>query len=146
MSAFTMLPTDMSHATIKPESHIRRALLGAALVLIIAAALRLASPEYLSPDLASRITGVLLGLVVIANANNVPKALPRRLPARLNPAEEQSERRFVGWCLVLGGLGYATAWLLAPIDRANAIAGMLLAATLILSIGRVMLGRSRPVR
>jgi hypothetical protein len=126
-----------------PVSHVRRALLGAALVIIIAAALRLASPEYLSPDLSLRLSGVLLGLVVAANANSVPKALPRRLPAGLNPAEEQSERRFVGWCLVLGGLGYATAWLLAPIDRANSIAGLLLAATLILSIGRVVLGRSR---
>ncbi len=141
-----MPSTNMSHATNRPVNHVRRALLGAALVLFVAAALRLASPEYLSPDLSIRLSGVLLGLVVIANANNVPKALPRRLPASLNAAEEQSERRFVGWSLVLGGLGYAATWLLAPIDRANTIAGLLLAATLILSIGRVVLGRSRPRR
>lgn len=146
MSTHTTSPTNVSQATNKPVSHVRRALRGAALVIFVAAALRLASPEYLSPDLAIRLSGVLLGLVVIANANNVPKALPRRMPAGLNAAEEQSERRFVGWSLVLGGLGYAATWLLAPIDRANTIAGLLLAATLIIAIGRVVLGRSRPGR
>lgn len=138
--------TDMSHAINKPASHIRRALLGALLVLIVAAALRLASPEYLSPDLALRLSGILLGLVVVANANSVPKALPRRMPIGLNPAEEQAERRFVGWSLVLGGLAYASAWLVAPVETANTIAGLLLAAALVVAIARVMIGRSRSGR
>lgn len=143
MTAHIIPPTHMSQATNKPVNHVTRALLGAALVLIIAAALRLAVPDYLSHDLSVRLTGVLLGLVIVANANNVPKAIPCRLPVSLHAAEAQSARRFVGWSLVLGGLGYITAWLVAPFGKANAIATVLLATTLAVAMGRVMIGRSR---
>jgi hypothetical protein len=139
-------PTDIHQAIDKPIGHIKRALFGAALILAIALALRLATPSYLSTELSKRLLGVLLGAVVIANANAVPKMLPRRLPVRRDPAEEQSERRFVGWSLAVGGLGYSGAWILAPIGTANTIAGLLLGCSLLLAMGRVVIGRNRPAR
>lgn len=50
---------------------------------------------------------------------------------RCSPATEQSIRRFTGISLVLGGLGFALAWMVAPIDAANAVAGTVLGVALL---------------
>ena len=129
-----------------PGASIRRGLVIAGLLLGVAVTLRLLSPEHLSPELARRMMGVLMGAVVIVYANAVPKALLPLMQLRCDPADEQAMRRFTGWTLVLGGAGYSTAWLLAPVDNANLIAAVLLGVALILVVGRLVWATARGAR
>ncbi len=106
----------------KNSSNIGRSLVVAGLLLTASAALVLLSPEHLSETLARRLLGALLGAVVVSYANAVPKMLTPLARLRCDPSTEQAVRRFTGWTLVLGGLGYVAAWLFAPLDHASTIA------------------------
>lgn len=81
-----------------------------------------------SDETRSRILGVLSALVVVMFANVIPKhaTCPRAL----------SMLRAVGWALVLGGLGYALAWIFLPLAYANGAAMAALLAALAFAIAR----------
>jgi hypothetical protein len=113
-----------------------RSILAAAFILAASATLAWLAPTYLSTEWSHRWLGVLLGSVVVCYSNAIPKALAAR--SRCSAAAEQAARRFAGWSLVLGGLGYALAWLLAPIGLANLIAGAILATALLLAVLRCL--------
>jgi hypothetical protein len=49
---------------------------------------------------------------------------------RCEPARARATRRFVAWSLVLGGLGYSAAALLAPLESMHLIGGAILAVAL----------------
>ena len=115
-----------------------RSLLAAALIIGVSAALAWLAPSYISTELSHRLLGALLGAVVVAYSNTIPKVLVARARLRCSPAQDQAARRFAGWSLVLGGVGYALAWLLAPIDMAAMIGGALLATALLLALVRCM--------
>ena len=125
------------------RASVVRGLIIAALLLGISVTLKMLSPEYLSPELARRLLGALLGLVVIVYANAVPKALSPLIRMRCDPAAEQAIRRFTGWTLALGGVAYAVAWMIAPLQYANALAGGLLAFAVMVVITRLVLGMAR---
>lgn len=108
-----------------------RALIVAGLFISITAAVKLGSPEYIDADFARRLVGVMMGAIVVLFANSVPKKLTPLAAMRCSPATEQSIRRFTGMSLVLGGLGFALAWMAAPIDAANAVAGTVLGVALL---------------
>jgi exopolyphosphatase/pppGpp-phosphohydrolase len=116
---------------------LSRALLIAGGVLAISAALRLLSPEYISAELARRLLGVLLGGLVVVYANAVPKALLPLLQLRCDPAAEQALRRRTGITLLLGGVAYALAWLLAPLATAALMSATLLGAAVLLVVARL---------
>ena len=113
-------------------------LLAASLFLAASAALALLSPAYISKVLAHRLFGALSGFVVAAYANALPKALTPIARMRCSPVAEQALRRFAGWSLVVGGVGFAVAWLLAPIGVAASIAMAVLGAALLLVIVRFL--------
>ena len=117
-------------------SPLGRSILAAALIIGTSAALAWLSPAHLSAELAHRLLGALLGAVVVVYANAVPKALASRSRLRCSPAEEQAARRFGGWALVLGGLGYMLAALLAPLELTSLIGGVLLGSSLLLAVLR----------
>lgn len=117
-------------------SPIIRALVVAALILAASAALGLASPQYIGAELARRLWGAMLGAVVVVYANAAPKVLIPLTRLRCAPSSEQALRRFSGWAIVLGGLGYAAAWLLVPIESAGLVAMGLLGTALLLVIIR----------
>ena len=113
---------------MKPSSrvsHLCRALLAAACILGASALLAWAAPSYLDPEWARRFAGALLGGVVVVYANAIPKALAARMRCA-SPAAEQAARRFAGWALVLGGIGYMLAWLVASLGMAGMIGGLAL--------------------
>ena len=118
------------------RSAISRALLIAGLMLTAAVVLRLLAPDQISPELARRLLGVLLGLVVAGYANLVPKALAALTRMRCDPAADQAVRRFTGWSLALGGVAYAVTWAVAPLALAAVIAGGFLGGALLLVILR----------
>lgn len=111
-------------------------LAGAAFILAASLLLRWAAPDYLSSETAQRLTGVLLGLVVMVYANAIPKSLVALARLRCSPASEQAARRFAGWSLVLGGLGYMAASLLAPLASMHLIGGAILAVALVMAVLR----------
>ena len=113
-----------------------RSVVAAALIIGASATLAWLAPSHISTEISHRLLGALLGAVVVFYSNAIPKALVSRARLRCPPAAEQAARRFAGWSLVLGGLGYMLAWLLAPIGMANLIAGVLLGAALLLAVLR----------
>ena len=113
-----------------------RALAGAAFILAASAALRWASPVYLDEEAARRLVGVLLGLVVVVYANAIPKSLVALARLRCPPAQEQAARRFAGWSLVLGGLGYVAASLAAPLASMHLVGGAILGVALAAAVLR----------
>ena len=115
-----------------------RSLLGAALIIAISATLSWLAPSYISTETSHRLLGALLGAVVVFYSNTIPKVLASRARSRCSPAADQAARRFAGWSLVLGGLGYMLAWLLAPIGMASLIAGALLGAGFLLAVLRCL--------
>jgi len=119
-----------------------RSLLGAAIVIGGAAVLKWAAPAYLSPEWAQRLTGVLLGFIVVFYANVIPKSLTQLAQLRCSPQAEQAARRFAGWSLVLGGLAYMLAMLLAPLASMHLIGGALLAVALAAALLRCFGARS----
>jgi hypothetical protein len=127
----------MSHA-----SPLCRALLAAALILGIPAALAWLAPDYLGHDGRQRMMGVLFGAIVVVYANAIPKAVTAR--TRCAPAVIQAARRFTGWVLVLGGLGYIAAWLLAPIEACGMIAGLTLGTSVSVAALRLRQLRHAP--
>jgi hypothetical protein len=117
---------------------LSRALAGAAFILAASAVLRWASPGYIDIETAQRLTGVLLGLVVVVYANVIPKSLVALGRMRCDPAREQAARRFAGWSMVLGGLGYSAAAWWAPLASMHLIGGAILAVALAAAILRCL--------
>ena len=115
-----------------------RSIVAAACILAASAVLTWLAPTYISTEWSHRLLGVLLGAVVVCYANVIPKVLAARTRSRCSAAADQAARRFAGWSLVLGGLGYALAWLLAPIGLANLLSGAILATALLLAVVRCL--------
>jgi len=115
---------------------IYRSLIAAAAIMGLSTLLAWAAPEHISEDAARRLLGVVLGAVVVMFSNSIPKVLASR--ARCTPAEDQAARRFAGWSMVLGGLGYMLAWMFVPLSMAALIGGTVLAIGLALAILRCL--------
>ena len=83
--------------------------------LIVGGALALtgaARMGWISFDMSLRITMAIIGLVLVVQANAIPKDVAGR------SANYQAVKRVAGWALVLAGLAYAAAWLFAPLEIA----------------------------
>jgi hypothetical protein len=121
---------------MKTAFPLGRSIVVAALIIGITAALAWLAPAHVSPELAKRALGALLGAVVAGYANAIPKVFPARALQRCPPAADQAARRFAGWAMMLGGLGYMLTWLVAPLDVASLIGGGVLGAALLLAVLR----------
>lgn len=111
------------------------ALLLALAMILVSLGLSYARSEgMISNEAAKRGVQVMIGLVLAAYANLMPKELaPATLP-RSVAGRVQKARRIGGWALTLAGLTQSGLWALAPIDVANAlsIAGILAALAIII--------------
>ena len=120
--------------TLNPR--IRHSLSIAALYLLTAVMLaELRRHLVVGPETVERLMGLLMGTVVIVSANAIPKRLVPLARLSCAPAREQSLRRFAGWALVLGGVGYTLAFALAPIAIASVLAICLLAPAAVVVAG-----------
>lgn len=109
--------------------------------LAVASALSLFASDYF--ELSQRILGIMAGLMVAFYANAVPKAL-KPLAKLKNPARYEALQRFIGWCLVLGGLGYAIVWITVPFAYVIPVGIALLGSSLALAVGRCFWVRRLP--
>ncbi|HET9640163.1 MAG TPA: ammonium transporter [Allosphingosinicella sp.] len=101
----------------------------AILILAVAGGLRYAEDAgMVGAEGARRTLQILIGLVLAAYANLMPKRIGR---ARRSPKAEavaQAALRVGGWSLTLAGLAYAGLWAFAPLAIAD-IASMAVVAT-----------------
>lgn len=115
---------------------IRRSLLIAALYLLAAFVLNeLRQRHIVSAEAAVRLMGMVMGSVILVSANAIPKRLVPLARLSCDPAREQTLRRLGGWALVLGGLGYTLAYMLAPIAIASTLAVCLLSPAVVVVAG-----------
>jgi hypothetical protein len=108
----------------------------AVFILGAAAALRYAENlGHVSPESAKRAMQVLIGLILAAYANFMPKDVGQwRASARAVP-KSQSALRVGGWSLTLAGLGYAGIWAVAPIAFADVAATAIVAIAMLVTLG-----------
>lgn len=107
---------------------------GCALLLLVVSAL---GRHNLDAATAVRMNGMLMGALLVGWANSVPKKLVPLERLSCNPAREQTLRRFAGWAMVLGGMGYLLAFAVAPIAIAGTLAICLLAPAVVAVTGIV---------
>ncbi len=86
------------------------ALIGAKLASVWAA-----NNELVGPEIPDRLGGVLIGMILVLFSNAVAK----RIGPRPACAGKAAAKRFVGLAMVLAGLVYAAAFLLAPLEMAR---------------------------
>lgn len=108
---------------------LKRSLLWAGGILTIALLASLArSQGLINQDAVQRIVLGVIGLMVVAYGNRIPKALART-------QEGRNAKRLVGWVMVLSGLIYAGAFVFAPIDIAVVVGCGAVIAGLITTMG-----------
>jgi hypothetical protein len=106
----------------------------AAFILAAAAALRYAQGlEIIGADSARRTMQVMIGLILAAYANVMPKDIGRWASARAATRSE-SARRVGGWSLTLAGLGYAGLWAFTPIAFADVASMVVVAAATLVTV------------
>jgi hypothetical protein len=89
-------------------------------------------------EFGERTRGVFAGAFVVILSNAIPK--------QVSSARCVAMLRVAGWALVLGGLGYAMAWLLLPVVYANEAAVLVLLFALTYATVRILwlMRRNRP--
>ena len=76
-------------------------------------------------DIAARTNGVIVGSTLVLLSNGIPK--------RMSSATALAMLRTVGRAFVIGGLGYAVAWLVLPLHYADTVATVIVLASLIVA-------------
>lgn len=109
--------------------NIHRSLFAAGVSISIALAFSLGESFDIIPEAASkRAAGVLIGLILAAAGNFLPKAVIPVSARSCDPARAARAERLVGWVTMLAGIAFAAIWIFAPIDAAkigSALAGLM---------------------
>jgi hypothetical protein len=117
------------HALEAARRKITLGIVLAGSMLGLALLVRLGWPPGLSGQFAERGMGVMMGVIVVVFSNDIPK--------QAGSVRSLALRRIAGWALVLGGLGYALAWLLMPLAYANLAALLALLLGLAYALARI---------
>jgi hypothetical protein len=119
---------------------MNRGVVFAALMMIMPLAMTLAHAYGVvdDPDSGTRGSQILLGAYLVVFGNALPRSLPPISSMPFDDARIQAFQRATGWTWVLGGLGYAAAWLALPIDAAGPVAMALVGAAMIVTIVRMV--------
>jgi hypothetical protein len=111
-----------------------------ALIMVVALALSFAQAFGVvnDPDSGRRITMALIGTAWAASGNALPRMLPPLSTMQHDAARIQAFQRLTGWTIVLGGLGFATAWVVLPIDAAVLASVAIVVATIVATIVQLL--------
>ena len=108
----------------------------AALLLGTAAALSYAQRlDLIGPDAARRTVQVLVGLILAAYANLMPKDVGPWRGSVFAVARAQSALRVGGWSMTLAGLVYAALWAFAPLPFADVASIIVVASAMLITMG-----------
>jgi hypothetical protein len=119
---------DRPERSCSPESRdrIRYSITGASLLMAMPLTFQLADEVgALSGEnaLDERAFGVVLGLILAAYGNFMPKQIsPMSSDTADDSARKQSSLRFAGWIFVMVGLIHALVWIALPVAWANTAA------------------------
>jgi hypothetical protein len=97
---------------------ITQAIVLAGLLLGMPLFARLGWPAGLELEFEKRSIGFMMGVMVMFASNAIPK--------QASSARGLAMRRIAGWALVLGGAGYALAWVLLPLAYVKTAALLIL--------------------
>lgn len=107
----------------------------AALLLGTSATLAYAQTlDLIGSDTAKRVVQVLIGLMLAAYANLMPKDVGRWRPSPVAAARVQSALRVGGWSLTLAGLAHAGLWAFAPMSVAHTASTAVVATALLITM------------
>lgn len=81
--------------------------------------------EIISMDTATRLSMIMIGLVLAYQGNVTPKSLP------VLSARQQAYKRLSGRLFALSGLAFAAFWALAPLDLAAPLSMAPVAITMV---------------
>lgn len=76
-------------------------------------------------DIAARVNGVMMGAILVLLSNAIPK--------RMSSANALAMFRTVGRAFVIGGFGYACAWLVLPLRFADTVALVIVLASIVVA-------------
>ena len=108
----------------------------AVLILGTAAALRYAQGlDLIGADAANRTMQVMIGLILAAYSNLMPKDVGRWRASAAAVARSQSALRVGGWSMTLAGLAYAGLWACAPLAFADVAAMAVVASAMLITMG-----------
>ncbi len=108
----------------------------AAVILAVSVGLVWAKHQgMIAAPLVTRIVMVMIGLMLAANANLIPKAGTAKTERHI------AIQRVSGWAMMLGGLGYAAAWAFVPLSNAAELSMAAVAAGIVWVIGFCVLSR-----
>ena len=127
-------------ASARSFASVTGAVVWGALIMVVALALTLAQAYGVvnDPDSGRRITMAIIGASLAASGNALPRMLPPVSFLQDNAARVQAFQRLSGWTWVLGGLGFATAWLALPIDAAGPVSVAVVAAAFVVTIVQLL--------
>lgn len=95
----------------------------------------------LDPLVARRGVGAMLGLMLMAVGNFVPKL--RLFQPATGAAHSDAIDRFAGWTFVLCGLAFAAVFLVAPADKVFIVPPLIVLAGLVAVLARWLMWRGR---
>lgn len=76
--------------------------------------------ELIDQDMTKRISGVLIGMMLICMGNYMPKKLTQQSGScGCGTRKSASLQRFMGWIFVLAGILYAIVWIVFDLDQAG---------------------------
>ena len=108
----------------------------AVLILGTAAGLSYAQRlDLIGPDAARRTMQVMIGLILAAYSNLMPKDIGRWRASVLAAARAQSALRVGGWSMTLAGLAYAALWAFAPLGFADVASTGVVALAMLITMG-----------
>ena len=127
-------------SSVRSLASVNSAVFFGALMMIIPLAVTLAHAYGAvdDPDSGRRATMIIFGAYFASFGNTLPRMLPPVSSMQCNGARVQAFQRLAGWTWVLCGLGFATAWLVLPIDVAKPVSLALVAAAMIVPIVQLL--------
>jgi hypothetical protein len=126
-------------ASVRSRASVNGAVVSGALIMLVPLAGSLAHAYGVvdDPDGGKRITMVILGAYLVVTGNALPRHVARSSSMQCSGARIQAFQRFAAWTWVIGGLGFATAWLTLPIDAAAPVSVAVMAAAIIVTTVRL---------
>ena len=76
-------------------------------------------------DIAARTNGIMVGAILVVLSNAIPK--------RMSSANALAMLRTIGRAFVIGGFGYACAWLVLPLRFAGTVAQVIVLASIVVA-------------
>jgi hypothetical protein len=92
-------------------------------------------------DTAVRTIQVIIGLMLAAYANFMPKSLGSLRGSAAAARWAQSALRVGGWSFAIAGLGYAVIWAVAPMAIADVVSMAIVVSAMIGTLGHAVRAR-----